>query len=66
MVYLADKSSFRVNMNSIAANKVNAFWVDPRTGDSAAAGSFPNTGVRSFSTPDGWEDAVLVLESTGQ
>ena len=26
-------------------------------------GSFSNTGTRSFSTPESWEDAILILES---
>ena len=65
MVYLAGKASFSINMNRLtAAGKVNAFWIDPRTGESIAAGSFSNTGIRSFSTPDGWEDAILILESS--
>ena len=64
MVYLGSKSSFSINMNKITAgNKVNAFWIDPRTGDSFAAGIFPNAGVKSFSTSDEWEDAILILES---
>jgi hypothetical protein len=62
MIYLADKASFSVNMNKAAAPKVNAFWVNPKTGDSVPIGSYPNTGVKSFSTPDGWEDALLILE----
>jgi hypothetical protein len=28
-------------------------------------GLFPNQGVKSFTTPEGWEDAVLVLDSPG-
>jgi hypothetical protein len=64
MVYLADKASLSINMNKLAAtDKVNARWVDPRTSDSVPTGSFTNTGVRSFSTPAGWEDALLILES---
>jgi len=64
MVYLADKASFSINMNKITAgNKVRAFWINPQTAESAAIGVFPNTGVQSFSTPDGWEDALLVLEA---
>ena len=63
MVYLGGKSSFSINMNKITtADKVNAFWIDPRTGESVVAGSFPNTGVKKFSTPDEWEDALLILE----
>jgi len=65
MVYLASKASFSINMDKISpAGKVNAFWVDPRTGESVAAGSFSNTGIESFSTPDGWEDALLILEAS--
>jgi hypothetical protein len=65
MVYLGGKTAFSINMNKITAgNKVNAFWVDPKTGDSLSIGSFPNTQVQSFSTPDGWEDAILILEAT--
>jgi len=53
-------------MNKITAgNKVNAFWIDPKTGDSVSIGSFSNTAVKSFSTPDGWEDAILILEPAG-
>jgi hypothetical protein len=66
MVYLGSKTSFSVNMNKItAANKVNSFWTDPKTGDSVSIGRFPSTGVQSFSTPGGWEDAILILETSG-
>ena len=65
MVYLADKADFSVNMNKLSpAGKVNAAWVDPRTGESVSVGSFSTAGVESFSTPDGWEDALLILESS--
>jgi len=65
MVYLGSKSSFSINMNKITAgNKVNAFWIDPKNGDSVPIGSFLNTAVRSFSTPDEWEDAILILETS--
>ena len=64
MVYLASKASFSINMNKLTAGKkANAFWIDPKTGKSVPIGSFPNTGVESFSTPNGWEDAVLILEA---
>jgi hypothetical protein len=63
MVYLGAKASFSVNMSHVTAGeKVKASWIDPRTGGAASAGSFPNSGVRAFSTPEGWEDALLILE----
>jgi hypothetical protein len=65
MVYLGSKSSFSINMNKITAgSKVNAFWIDPKNGDSVPIGSFSNTAVKSFSTPDGWQDAILILEKS--
>lgn len=63
MLYLADKASFTVNMSKLNAAKVNMFWVNPITGDPTPLGQESNTGVKSFSTPDGWEDALLVLEA---
>ncbi len=66
MVYLGDKTSFSINMNKITAgDKVNASWADPKTGDSVSIGRFSNTGIESFSTPDGWEDALLILTAQG-
>jgi hypothetical protein len=66
MVYLGTKTSFSIKMNKITAgSKVNAFWIDPKNGDSVPIGSFSNTAVRSFSTPDEWEDAILILETSG-
>ena len=32
------------------------------TGESKVIGHFPNSGLESFSTPVGWEDALLILE----
>jgi hypothetical protein len=65
VVYLADQASVSVNMSKLAAPRVRARWLDPRTGEAASAGWFGNTGTQSFSTPAGWEDALLVLEARG-
>ena len=64
MVYLGSRASFSINMDKLAGAKVDARWIDPKTGNSTAAGSFSNTGTQSFSTPEGWEDAILILESS--
>jgi len=67
MAYLGSKAAFSINMDrSTAGNKVKAFWVDPRTGESLASGSLTNTGVQSFSTPEQWEDALLILEASAE
>jgi len=62
MAYLAAPTSFSLRMEKLAG-PADASWIDPRTGESQAAGRFVNTGIASFSTPDGWEDALLVLTS---
>jgi hypothetical protein len=63
MTYLASKASFSIHMDKLTAGStVMARWIDPRTGEPKAIGSFSSSGVESFSTPDGWEDALLVLE----
>ena len=63
MAYLADPASVSVRLDRLA-NSADALWIDPRTGESQAAGRFANTGVASFITPDGWEDALLVLSAS--
>ena len=65
MVYCGGEASFAVNMSKLAAEKVEAFWVDPRSAEPAAIGDLAKGGVESFSTPGGWEDALLVLEAVG-
>ncbi len=65
MVYLGSKTSFSIHMNKMTAgNKVNAFWIDPKTGDSVSIKNLANKTAESFSTPDGWEDAILILETS--
>ncbi|MBM3242440.1 DUF4038 domain-containing protein [Candidatus Poribacteria bacterium] len=65
MAYLSSQTSVSINLNKITAgSEVEASWLDPRTGTQTRIGNFPNTGIRSFSTPVGWEDAVLRLEKS--
>jgi hypothetical protein len=66
IIYLAGKSSFSVKMDKItAAKKVDASWIDPKTGESLPIGSFSGTGARWFSSPADWEDAILMLKAAG-
>jgi hypothetical protein len=62
MVYFAEPSSCSVRMEKLSPPKIRARWVDPRTGKSRDAGRGDRIGVRSFTTPTGWEDALLILE----
>ena len=64
LVYLSSETSVSIRMDKITAgNTVKASWIDPTNGEKTRIGSFENIGTQSFSTPNGWEDAVLLLES---
>jgi hypothetical protein len=63
LVYLGSRASFSINLDKVnAAAKLKVFWLDPRSGESMAAARSAHAGVESFSTPEGWEDALLVVE----
>jgi hypothetical protein len=63
MAYLGSQASFSIHLDKLkAGNSVNGAWIDPRTGESKVIGRFPSSGVQAFSTPEGWEDALLILE----
>ena len=63
MVYLGDKAQFSVDMTKLRGAKVGGFWFNPKSGEQTPIEPLTNKGVKAFSTPEGWEDAVLVLES---
>jgi hypothetical protein len=64
MIYLADKTEFSVNLGKLSVAQLNASWVNTQDGKSVWIGTFSNQGVKSFTTPDGWEDSLLVIESS--
>jgi hypothetical protein len=64
LVYLGAKASCIVDMTKIAgAERATAFWCDPRNGGSIPLGDFPTDRVERFTTPEGWEDALLIIEA---
>lgn len=64
MAYLGSPTAVSINMSKITASDVvSALWVDPMSGSQMEIGSYPNTGTRSFSPPNEWEDAILLLEA---
>jgi hypothetical protein len=64
LVYLASKASFSLNLDKVNAGaKLKVFWLDPKSGESMADARSARKGVESFSTPEGWEDALLVAEA---
>jgi hypothetical protein len=66
IAYLGDKTDFSIKLDKLAPGRqISAFWVDPRTGRRELIGALQPTGAPKFSTPEGWEDALLVLEASG-
>lgn len=64
LAYLSGDTTVSIRMDKITAgDTVEASWFDPTTGAKTSIGSFTNRGVQSFSTPAGWEDAILLLEA---
>ena len=63
IVYLSSAATVSIDLGRItSAAKSSAWWMDPKTGDRREIGDFKNEGSRAFSTPEGWEDALLVFE----
>ena len=63
IIYLSSPTTVSINMSKITAGQaVRATWVNPETGEQTIIGTFPNTRQRSFTTPELWQDAVLLLD----
>jgi hypothetical protein len=72
LIYLSSQCTVFVHLDKIAAKNAKATWISPVSGEHREAGSyltgnlngksFPDGRTQYFSTPDHWEDAVLVLE----
>ena len=64
MAYFGSSTAAAINMNkTTASNTIRGSWINPSTGMRTAIGRFPNKGVQPLTTPDGWEDALLVLKT---
>jgi hypothetical protein len=61
LAYAAAQRMFTVDMSKLSAAPVHAEWMDPRSGDRTNIGDLPNSGTHAFTTPTGWEDALLLL-----
>jgi hypothetical protein len=63
MAYLSSPTTVSIRMDKITtSDRVDAFWIDPRSGAQTIIGNYPNSGTPSFSTPASWEDALLLLK----
>jgi hypothetical protein len=76
MVYLSSQCHVRLHLDKVLTRRVQATWVDPRSGDEREAGLFetgnatgsvfPRGQAAWFSVPGHWEDAVLLLDGVGE
>jgi len=65
MAYMPSGRMFIVDMTKVAGKAAKAWWFNPRTGHSTAAGQFSTTGKRQF-IPPGEGDWVLVLDDASR
>lgn len=64
IVYLSGPSTIALDLEGLTgAGTLRARWVDPSTGRAWTIGRFARKGTRSFTTPEGWVDAVLLLQA---
>jgi len=72
MAYLPSSRTFTVDMTKISGKAVKAWWFNPRSGKSTAAGEFSTAGKRQFTPPEegDWvfvlDDASAKLGAPGQ
>lgn len=62
LVYLPRPRAVAVNLDALGGRRVSARWLDPATGERVPADLAARRGVATVRPPDGWRDAVLVLE----
>jgi hypothetical protein len=63
LIYFASPGARAIRLDRIrTADRVTASWINPITGDRNRIGEYPYARPVTFSTPQGWEDALLLLE----
>jgi hypothetical protein len=62
LVYLTGGASESLHLDRItAADMAVAHWINPENGVRIKIGEFSTKGVETFTPPEGWEDAVLII-----
>ena len=62
LAYLPGPAAAELDLGRITApGPARATWIDPRSGHRAPAGEFPARGRHRFTTPGGWQDALLII-----
>jgi hypothetical protein len=69
MAYLSNGRPVTLELQRLSAKKVRAWWFDPRTGRSTAAGEFSTNQARTFThagSPERGNDWVLILDDAAR
>jgi hypothetical protein len=62
VAYLSSPGKVTLRMDRLTAGeRATARWLDPRCGEEIPIGACSRSGTRSFETPEGWEDALLLV-----
>jgi hypothetical protein len=65
IAYLPTARAFTVDLSKITGEKAQAWWFNPRTGQSESAGEFATGGKKRF-TPPGDGDWVLIVDDASR
>ncbi|RPJ51401.1 MAG: DUF4038 domain-containing protein [Chloroflexi bacterium] len=64
LAYLSGPGQVSIRLDRLTAGRqAQATWINPASDERVMAGEFAAEGDRSFTSPDGWEDAVLRITS---
>ncbi len=64
LIYVARSGAVRVNVRALTDGSTpQAHWIDPTTGRRTAVAATSREAFASLATPDGWEDALLLVTS---
>ena len=63
LAYLSGPATVSLHLDALCDGNAHATWVDPTRGDRLAAGKCAMSGTQSFTSPEGWDDAVLLIEA---
>ncbi len=64
VVYLPSSAAVDVDLAAVnASDSARVSWTNPATGEVRSAGSVEAAGIRSFTPPEGWADAALLLRA---
>lgn len=64
MIYIPFPQTFEVDLSQLSGQRAVAWWYDPQTGARKGVGHYAIGSTQVFTTPEGGEDWVLVLDET--